>query len=36
MFSEDKVIEFFFMTDDSCKFFDAMIERYTLQAFVKR
>ena len=29
MFTEDKVIEIFFMADEFCKFFDAMMEKYT-------
>ena len=30
MITEDKVKELFCMVDDFCKFFDAMIEKYTL------
>ena len=31
MITEDKVIEIFCMADDFCKFFDAMIAKYTLK-----
>lgn len=30
MITEDKVTELFCMADDFCKFFDAMMEKYTL------
>ena len=30
MLTEDKVTELFCMADDFCKFFDAMMEIYTL------
>jgi hypothetical protein len=30
MITEDKVIEIFCMADDFCKFFDAMMAKYTL------
>ena len=30
MLTEDKVTELFCMADDFCKFFDAMMEKYTL------
>ena len=36
MFTDDKITEIFFMADDFCKFFDAMMEKYTLQAQGKR
>ena len=36
MFTEDKVIEIFFMADEFCKFFNAMMEKYTLQRVGKR
>ena len=36
MFTEDKVIEIFFMADDFYKFFDAMMEKYTLSKPKKR
>ncbi len=29
MFTEDKVTEIFCMADDFCKFFDAMMAKYT-------
>ena len=31
MFTEDKVTEIFCMADDFCRFFDAMMEKYTLR-----
>ena len=31
MITEDKVTELFCMADDFCKFFDAMMEKYTLK-----
>ena len=36
MITEDKVTEFFCIADDFCKFFDAMMEKYTLKADKKR
>ena len=36
MITEDKVKELFCITDDFCKFFDAMMEKYTLKADKKR
>ena len=36
MFIEDKVTELFCMADDFCKFFDAMIKKYTLKSDNKR
>ena len=36
MFTEDKVTEIFCMADDFCRFFDAMMEKYTLRAPNKR
>ena len=36
MFTEDKVIEIFFMADEFCKFFNAMMEKHTLQRVGKR
>lgn len=36
MLTEDKVTELFCMADDFCKFFDAMMEKYTLQLDKKR
>jgi len=36
MLTEDKVTELFCMADDFCKFFDAMMEKYTLQSDKKR
>ena len=36
MISEDKVTELFCIADDFCKFFDAMMEKYTLKADKKR
>ncbi len=35
MITESKVIELFCMADDFCKFFDAMMARYTLQKVIK-
>ena len=36
MITEDKVTELFCMADDFCKFFDAMMEKYTLKSGTKR
>ena len=36
MITEDKVTEIFCMTDDFCKFFDAMTAKYTLKSLGKR
>ena len=36
MFPEGKVIEIFCMADDFCKFFDAMMEKYTLKETKRR
>lgn len=36
MITEDKVTELFFMADDFCKFFDAMMKKYTLKSDNKR
>ncbi len=36
MITESKVIELFCMADDFCKFFDAMMARYTLKPANKR
>lgn len=36
MITKNKVIELFCMTDDFCKFFDAMMEKYTLKPTTKR
>ena len=36
MITEDKVTELFCMADDFCKFFDVMIEKYTLKSNKKR
>ena len=36
MITEDKVTELFGMADDFCKFFDAMMEKYTLKSDKKR
>ena len=36
MITESKVIELFCMADDFCKFFDAMMEKYTLKSDKKR
>ena len=36
MITEDKVTELFCISDDFCKFFDAMMEKYTLKADKKR
>ena len=36
MLTEDKVTELFCMADDFCKFFDAMMEKYTLKSYKKR
>lgn len=36
MFTEDKVTELFCMADDFCKFFDAMMKKYTLKSDNKR
>ena len=36
MITEDKVTKLFCMADDFCKFFDAMMEKYTLKSDKKR
>ena len=36
MITESKVIELFCMADDFCKFFDAMMTKYTLKPVTKR
>ena len=36
MITEDKVTEIFCMVDDFCKFFDAMVAKYTLKPTGKR
>ena len=36
MLAESKVTELFCMADDYCKFFDAMMEKYTLKSDKKR
>ena len=36
MFTEDKVTEIFCMVDDFCRFFDEMMEKYTLKEPKKR
>ena len=36
MLTEDKVTEIFCMSDDFCKFFDAMTAKYTLKPIGKR
>src|SRR3712207_8740053 len=36
MITEDKVTEIFCIADDFCKFFDAMMAKYTLKPFNKR
>ena len=36
MITEDKVTELFCMADDFCKFFDAMMTKYTLKSSTKR
>ncbi|MBO5537494.1 MAG: IS982 family transposase, partial [Prevotella sp.] len=36
MITEDKVTELFCIADDSCKFFDAMMEKYTIKETKKR
>ena len=36
MITEIKVIELFCMADDFCKFFDAMMSKYTLKPVMKR
>ena len=36
MITEAKVTELFCMADDFCKFFDAMMEKYTLKSDKKR
>ena len=36
MITEDKVTELFCMADDFCKFFDAIMEKYTLKSDKKR
>ena len=33
MITEDKVTELFCIADDFCKFFDAMMEKYTLKSY---
>ena len=34
--TEDKVTELFCMADDFCKFFDSMMEKFTLKSAKKR
>lgn len=34
--TEDKVTELFCMTDDFCKFFDALMKKYTMKSDTKR
>ena len=36
MFTEDKIIKIFCMADDFCKFFDAMMAKYTVKDARKR
>ena len=36
MITEDKVTELFCIADDFCKFFDAMVEKYTIKEAKKR
>lgn len=36
MITEDKVTDFYCMADDFCKFFDAMVAKYTLKPTGKR
>lgn len=36
MITEDKVTELFCVADDFCKFFDAMMAKYTLKSSRKR
>ena len=36
MITEDKVTEIFYMADDFCKFFDAMVAKYTLKPTGKK
>ena len=36
MITEDKVSELFCISDDFCKFFDAMMEKYTIKEAGKR
>lgn len=36
MITEDKVIEIFCMADDFCKFFDAMMAKYTIRLVHKK
>ena len=36
MITEDKFTELFCITDDFCKFFDAMMEKYTLKKADKK
>ena len=36
MFTEDKVTEIFYMADELCKFYDRMLDRYTLKRFVMK
>lgn len=31
MFTEDKITEIFCMADDFCKFYDAMMAKYTIK-----
>ena len=33
MITDDKVTELFCIADDFCKFFDAMMEKYTLKSY---
>ena len=35
MLTEDKVTELFCIADDFCKFFDVMMEKYTLKASLR-
>ena len=32
MFTEDKITEIFCIADDFCKFYDAMIAKYTIRS----
>ena len=36
MFTEDKITEIFCMADDFCKFYDAMMAKYTIKRVKKR
>lgn len=36
MSTEDKVTEIFYMADELCKFYDRMLDRYTLKNINKR